>query len=412
MRKTVLAALFVVLFSSTALAQVPTFNVVPDDVDRNLSAYNEHSLEFTFSNQDPDQKIFNVTLDNTSYLSWPENRFNLNESQSRTVNASFYSENITSYSDVLNSSYKYSGSDNDFSGPSISLDVSTFYEDTKVSLATFGTDFELEFGEMDSSVFRVENTGNETAFNVSLEGEEVEFERDSGFNIEPGEDVLVTYNISIPRPEEDATEATNQTYEKEISVSGENFNESGFTASVFVPFKQYDTEEAERSLVDQFIEFCSEPGNSDSVICSDRQIVRYENNTETVYRTPEANISLTNEEIWALKQLSNTTTEKYNDILSRVRLQQNTFRSELQRTRSNFSENFNETSSEIEQLNQSVQNVTEMVEENNEAELQEARNRSFWMMMVFFTVLGALLVKAGFWMYENKDEFTREGGWS
>ena len=261
-------------------------------------------------------------------------------------------------------------------------------------------------------MFRVENTGNETAFNVSLEGEDVEFERDSGFNIQPGEDVLVTYNVSIPRPDSDATEATNQTYEREVSVSGENFNESGFTASVFVPFKQYDSEEAERSLVDQFIEFCSEPGNSDSVICSDRQIVRYENNTETVYRTPEANVTLTNEEIWALKQLSNTTTEKYNDILSRVRLQQNTFRSELQETRSNFSGNFNETSSEIEQLNQSVQNVTEMVEENNEAELQEAQNRSFWMMMIFVTVLVALLVKAGFWMYENKEKFQREGGWS
>ena len=154
-RKISVLGFVLVFLASVSVAQdvpqqVPELNVVPDSVDEDLSAYNSHALEFTFSNQDPDQKIFNVTLDNTSYLSWPENRFDLNESQSRTVNASFYSENITSYSDVLNSTYKYSGSDNDFSGPSISLDVSTFYEDTNVSLATFGTDFELEFGETDS----------------------------------------------------------------------------------------------------------------------------------------------------------------------------------------------------------------------------------------------------------------------
>lgn len=418
-RKTmILGLLFVALASVSVAQEVPQLNVVPDSVDRELSAYNSHDLEFTFSNQDSSRPIYNVTLDNTSYLSWSKNKFDLNASESRTVNASFYSENITSYSDVLNSSYKYNGSDNDFAGPSIDVNVSTFYESTNVSLSTFRTDFELELEEEGQSAFTVANTGDETAFNVSLEGEDIQFERGSGFDIPPGEDVLVQYNVSIPRPESDATEATNQSYTREVSVSGENFNESGFEASVFVPFKQYDSKEEEKSLIDQvlenreaLIEFCGRSENEDSLLCGN-QIVEYRNNTETVYRTPEANISLTNEEILALKHLSNTTTNKYNDILSRVRLQQNTFRSELQSTRSNFSEGLGEVGNETAENREMIRSLNQSIAENNEEELQEARNRSFWMMMIFVTVLLALLVKAGFWVYENKDELTRDGGWS
>jgi hypothetical protein len=403
-------ALALILFSAVSVAQVPEFNVVPDGVDQNVSAYNSHEFEFSFTNQDSSQAIYNVTLENTSYLSWERNRFNLNASQTRTVNASFYTENITKINESLESSYKYGGSDNDFSGPNISIQVSTFYSNTSVSLTPFEKDFELQFGESDSSVFRVENNGSETAFNVSVDAEDVEFSR-SGFDVPPGEDVLVEYNVSIPKPEENATAATNQSYQRAVRVSGENFNETEFTASVFAPFKQYDTQEAEQSLVNQFIEFCSDPENGDSIICSDKQIVEYRNNTETVYRTPRSNISLTVDQIMALKELSNSTTETFRDILQRVRLQQNTFRSELQKTRSNFSSNLDEVENETQANTRMIRSLNSTINEYGKRQLQEARNRTFWMQLGVGLIVLFGVAKGSWKIYENWDEWTRDGAW-
>ena len=411
-RKALIPVFVLILFASAGAGQVPDLNVVPDQVGANVSAYNSHGFEVTFSNQDSTQSIHNVTVENTSYLSWSDYSFDLAPAGSKTVNASFYTENITTFNESIRTEYGYAGSDNRFNGPNISFNISTYYEETTVNLSTFETEFELEFGESDSSVFTVKNTGSERAFNVSLEGEDIEFARDSGFDIPPGEDVLVEYNVSIPLPEEDATEKTNQTYVRTVNVSGENFNETSFESSVFVPFKQYDTQEEERSLVDQFIEFCSNPENSDSIICSDRQIVRYENNTETVYRTPEANISLTIEEIRALKELSNTTTEKYQDILHRVRLQQNTFRSELEATRSNFSESFGDVENATEANRAMIRNVNQTVNEFGEEEMQEEENRTFWMMLTFAVVFLAVLGKGSWFVYQRKDELMSDERWS
>ena len=409
-RKLLFPALALIFFSAVSVAQVPEFNVVPDGVDQDVSAYNSHEFEFSFTNQDSSQAIYNVTLENTSYLSWERNRFNLNASQTRTVNASFYTENITTINETLESSYKYGGSDNDFSGPNISIQVSTFYRNTSVSLTPFEKDFELQFGESDSSVFRVENNGSETAFNVSVDAEDVEFSR-SGFDVPPGEDVLVEYNVSIPKPEENATAATNQSYEKAVRVSGENFNETEFTASVFVPFKQYDTQEAEQSLVNQFIEFCSDPENGDSIICSDKQIVEYRNNTETVYRTPRSNISLTVDQIMALKELSNSTTETFRDILQRVRLQQNTFRSELQKTRSNFSSSLDEVENETQANTRMIRSLNSTINEYGKRQLQEARNRTFWMQLGVGLLVLFGVAKGSLKIYENWDDWTRDGAW-
>lgn len=406
-------ALFIVCLSSVSVAQeVPELNIVPGDVDENLSAFNSHELEFTFANQDSSQAIHNVTVDNTSYLEWNEYGFDLEAGESRNVNASFYTENITEFNDTLQSRYGYNETDNRFDGPNISFQASTFYEETELSLSTFETDFELEFDEVGESVFRISNTGNETAFNVSLEAEDVEFDTEDGFDIPVDDDILVEFDVVIPTPDvDDPTDSTNQTYSRDIEVTGENFNDTGFEASVFVPFNQFDREAAEEAFIDRFIEFCSDPDNSDSVICSDEQIVRYENQTETVYRTPEANVTLTDEEVLSLKELSTTTTEKYNDILHRVRLQQNTFRSELNSTRSNFSSGLESVEESTEANTAMIRSLNQTIVESNEAQLQEAENRSFWMMLIFVVVLLYVLVRGVLWLYKNWDDLTEDSMW-
>jgi hypothetical protein len=410
-RKYLISVTALVLFASTAVAQVPEFNVVPSSVDEDLSAYNQHDLEFTFSNQDGSEDIYNLTLENSSYLSWDTNNFRVNASESRTVNASFYTENITEINDTIESSYKYSGSDNAFSGENISIEVSTFYENTSVNVSTFKTDFELEFGESDSSVFSVDNTGGEQAFQVELEGEDISFDRGGEFTVPAGEDELVGFDVSIPLPEENATEATNRTYERTVTVSGANFNETEFTVSVFVPFQQYDSREAERTLVDQFIEFCSNPENSDSVICSDENIVEYRNNTKVVNNTPvkQANISQETEE--ALQILAQTRSEDYQDILDRVKLQQNTFRSELETTRSNFSQNLDGVEAETERNTQMIRSLNQTIVENNEEELEEARSRTFWVQVGVFVLFVYLVSRGIRWLIENWEELTEDVRW-
>jgi hypothetical protein len=328
------------------------------------------------------------------------------------VNASFYTENITEVNDTIESTYRYNGSDNAFDGDNISIEVSTFYENTSVNISTFKTDFELGFGETDSSVFSIDNTGGEQAFEVEASGEDISFDEEEKFTVAEGEDELVGFDVSIPLPEENATEATNQTYERTVTVSGANFNETEFTVSVFVPFKQYDTREAERSLVDQFIEFCSNPENSDSVICSDENIVEYRNNTKIVNNTPvkQANISPETEE--AIQVLAQTRSEDYQDILDRVKLQQNTFRSELEATRSNFSEKLDDVGEEAERNTEMIRSLNQSIVENNEEELREAENRTFWVMLLVSVVVLYVVGKLIAWTVENWEELMDDPRWS
>jgi len=393
------------VFASAATAQVPEFNVVPNTVDENLSAYNQHDLEFTFTNPDS-MDIFNVTLENTSYLSWDTNNFRLNSSETKTINASFYTESVTTFNDTLTSTYKYNGSDNDFDGENISIEVSTFYENTSVDVSPLTTDFELEFGASDTSAFTIENTGSEDAFGVELQAEDITFDRGDGFTVPAGEDVLVQYDVSIPKPEENATGATNQTYEREVMVSGENFNESRFTAEVFVPFKQYDTNEAQENFADRFVEFCSDYPESN--FCTGEQIVEYRNNTRVVNNTPVYTANLSEDTKEALQILAQTRKQDYQDILSRVKLQQNTFRSELESTRSNFSESLDEAETEIQQNTEMIRYLNRTIVENNRAELQEAKKQTLFRMIEAVFVIFALFVGAVILVYKNKDKLFKD----
>jgi len=399
-----LAALF---FVSTGVAQVPEFNVVPDTVDEDLSAYNEHELEFTFSNQDSED-IHNVTVENTSYLSWSEYSFDLNGSESRTVNATFYSENITDFNETLTTEYGYSGSDNRFSGENISVQVSTFYENTSVNVSELKNSFELEFGESDSSAFTVDNVGSEGAFEIELQGEDISFSRDSGFRVNEGEDALVQFDVSIPKPDENATEATNQTYTRTVSVSGPNFNDTSFEVDVFVPFKQYDAETAEEEFGDRFFEFCQ--NFPDSTICSDEKF-EIENQTTVVNETEviSANISKETEE--ALQILAQTRSEDYQDILNRVKLQQNTFRSSFNDLEQNTSEKFESVNQDISSLNESTNSNGEKIESLESRIDTLSSNLIFWMMMIFAIAVLIALGKAARWLYENFDDLAEDSRW-
>jgi len=379
-RKPVLLTVAAVFVLGSAAAQ--SLSVAPSSIEDNVSAGHVHEYNFTVENTGS-TNLENVTLGNTSYLEWSSNRFTLNSSETRSVNASIYTEEDTLLNTTLETNYTVNGSTQD--GSNISVDVDTFYRDTNASIDVLNRDFELGFGESDSSAFTVTNTGDETAYNVSLSGGNVTFDRDSGFQIEPGEDVLVQYDVSIPKPEVNATEATNQTYSVPVTVSAANFEEKSFSADVFVPFKQYDTEEEEKSLVQEIlenrealIEFCSMEENEDSLLCGN-QIVRYRNVTETEYRTPQANVTLTEDEIESLKQLANERNETLEKLLRRTKLLESYFDSELQETESKISSNLSSVDSEVEDLkrreNRRWDNVSEFIQEEKREEQGQTTNQ-------------------------------------
>jgi uncharacterized membrane protein len=373
-------AVAALVLSGTALAQ--SLSISPGSIEDNVSAGHVHQYNFTVENTGSAQ-MQNVTLGNTSYLEWSSNRFTLNSSETRSVNASIYTEEDTLLNTTLETNYTVNSSTE--TGPNISVDVETYYRDTNASIDVLNREFELEFGESDSSAFTVANTGNETAYNVSLSGGNVTFDRDSGFQIEPGEDVLVQYDVSIPKPEENATEATNQSYEVPVTVSAANFEDKSFSADVFVPFKQYDSEEEEKSLVEQIlenrealIEFCSMEENEDSLLCGN-QIVRYRNVTETEYRTPQANVTLTEDEIESLKYLADQRNETLEKVLRRTKLLESYFDSELEETTSKISSNLSSVESEVQDLrrreNRRWSNVSEFIQEEKREEQGQTTNQ-------------------------------------
>ncbi|WP_416006335.1 hypothetical protein [Haloarcula japonica] len=382
-------------------AEVPELSVTPSNVSQDLAAHQEHSLEFTFTNEDAEKKIYNVTLEDRPYLNWTEEKFHVNASQSETVEAEFYTETPTRVNDSFSIPYYYNQTEGNNTGitfdknyyPELRFNVSTYYEETNVSLDVFQRNFTLQFNETESSVFEVGNDGSFTAFSVGAQGEDVSFDPGSRFNLSAGEDELVRYNVSIPKPAENPTNATNQTYTRTVQVSGENFDSVNFTVRVFVPYKEYDEIERQRDIVEYLQEiqdFCSREENQDLPICGG-EVVEYQNRTEFINNTPVYQANFTEAERDALVQYANASSDKYNDILERVRLQQNTIRSEQEKTRKAIGSNLTQVANETRRNSENIDRLVEELRQQQE-ERQERRESRRTLTMVgaiflFFLVM-------------------------
>lgn len=394
-----------ILFTGFAAAEV---EVNPGSLNKSVTVDGNYSYEFTFTNTDENRSVQNVTIEDTEWLNWTRNSFDINESSSTSVNASLQVSQPGLYNETLSTSYSAWNQSNSTGnqtnssgewvsrdGPEIDVLVDADWPGTDVEVDVFKSDFQLEFGEVDNSVIAVQNNGNASARNVTLQGEDIEF-RESGVDIPAGEDKIFEFNISLPKPEGNATAATNQTYIRGLQVSGENFERHTVNLSVFVPYKDYKENEVsdEERLRELYFEVC-EDGSSNNLICRGT-VVKERTKTKIIEKTPKSNVTLTDPELRAIKQYANRSPQRYTKLAETVVQQENL-------TRQQFTQMFNRTLDILEEEQREYEQLREYIREQQRQEQQANFLRNLLIFVVLIVAgLLAFVKKALDWSQDTR----------
>jgi Tfp pilus assembly protein PilN len=72
----------------------------------------------------------------------------------------------------------------------------------------------------------------------------------------------------------------------------------------------------------------------------------------------------------------------------------------------------NQVKAESEENTEMIRSLNQTIVENNERELQEARNRTFWMQLGVLILVLAVIGKLVWFVYENLDDWTDDSRWS
>lgn len=401
----------------SAVYAIPDLEVEPSEVNRtgneSLLSGQENRINLTFVNNDSSDKIFEVDprssdfIDNESVsVKFNESGFNISAGENKTVESIIETDEPINFSDSSSVIYEYNTSEgrktNSSMFPDLSFDIETRYERTNISLNPLRTDFEADLDENITSTFEIENLENQKAFSVKIEGNNSSFEK-SDFNIDGSENSLVGYNLSIPKPDENPTNATNQTYTRNITVSGDNFDSKTFQVDVFVPFFDYleDDKMDQEQLIEDLKElrnlqglervevFCSRDGNEELPLCGG-EIVKYNNNTEVVEKSPEFN-DLSTEEILELTNATDVDPEEYRNLKNRVNVLQN-----------NVNELKSSVNGDLGQLNETQRErydrIQEVLEEQNNLtnqSIQAENERKDFETTVFYGFLVIAFISLG-----------------
>jgi len=374
--KIVLALVFLGMVSG--VSAVPDLSVEPSEVNRtgnqSLFADEENRVNLTFINEDSNETIYEVDprssgfTDNESVsVKFSESGFNLSAGENKTIEAIIETPEPYNYSETGSIIYEYNTSGgrktNSSRFPELSFNVETKYERTNLSLNVLQKQFEAGLGETVDSTFDIENEGSERAYEISISANDSKFQFND-FNIDQDDHRLVDYNVTIPAPEINKTGATNQTYVRNVTVSGRNFDQKRFQVEVFVPFKDYNEQEriTQEELVedlqnlenlqglDRVDEFCNEEGNDELPLCGG-EVVVYKNNTKVVTENPEFD-DLSTEEILEIANVSDVDPEEYERLQNRVNVLQN-----------NINELKDSVGGDLSQLNETQRQIYENIQE-------------------------------------------------
>lgn len=138
----------------------------------------------------------------------------------------------------------------------LSLSVAVQYPATTISIITVQTNYSMKYGQQQEGVLTITNTGNETARNIILNGEWFSFS-DNSFNLDPGISKGIIYTI---HPVLNATDQTNKTHIKNISVSG-NFPTQIREFPIFISYLLFSTNgsiNASQDIIDFFTQLCAQ----------------------------------------------------------------------------------------------------------------------------------------------------------
>ena len=358
--------------TATALQVSPSSLAVNATVDQPENI----SIQLSTGNQSAE----NMTLENRSYLSWSVQDFNLSANTTRNVTGEALFQTRRDVNTSLQVPYTENGTQR---SEEIQFAAQARNPDTSIEVSVFRSEFELEFNESGASVIEVSNTGNETARNVTLRGEDVNFAR-QGFDVPPDGDELVEYSVRLPLPEENRTEATNQTYNRSVDISGFNFPARNFSVSVFVPFQEYDPlkeEERNLRLLRQVQEFCTD--NPDATLCGGEFV---QNNTVIRNRTvTEYRALLDEEDGEEFRQVP----EQVNRSLTRLLDQQQQQIELLNRT-------IQEQEQQLERELEEDRNAAELVNKTQQKKVAATKRALLWsiggaVLVSFFGIFGSIV---------------------
>jgi len=410
-----LTSLFFVLVGAAAAAP-PTLSLEPSTVDltgnHSIPAKHNHTVEFTFTNQDSVKKIYNVTLPEKPYLSYSSNRFDLNASASRNVTVTVstgnpkrirdnFTYNITDDGVRDPVRYLYNDTSGNSSGltfnaesfPLLQFNIDSYWVDTSVGTTALTNEFNLSLGESDRSVFELRNTGNETAYQVNLSGDDISFDQEQLFNLSATEDPMLPFTVEIPKPETNATEATNQTYLRTIRVSGENFPDAEIDLRVHVPYKEYSDGQQEDNesispILEEFKEYCESTGN-----CSRIKETVYKN--RTVYRntTPVYPANFSNETVQALRELAENELEDDKATRQRVDLLKQAVKTDISQLNRSMRQMLQTAINQSQQAKELAKETRETNQREVQIEQQQNQNiasQTMWT-VIFLVIVGGLL---------------------
>lgn len=408
-RYTVLAAIVTVLLLQTqAVAAVPELAVTPETIDRtdnqSIPANVGHPVNVTFTNQNDTKTIYNVTLPDRPWLSWSRNIFDLNASTSRIVTATVTPQEAGTITDQFDIPYRYNQTglnesqfgrswqltfDKNFY-PSMQVMVDAHYRNTTVELTSLDEAFTLKLGEQGESVFKITNTGDETAYDIRLSGDNLSFDKADGFDIAPGDETLIPFTVTIPRPQINPSEATNTTYQPTIQITGQNINDTTFPVTVTVPYQNFTTVEEEEqdidSLLDQFKEFC-ETNN-----CSAVQRTVYRNRTVYVNQTPVYEANLTEDQMQVLANLTEIQTENWEAVRDEQNLLKQSVNTRIENLTTELNELEQRNERETRQLRRAIKSLNQTVAQKQQLEVQRQQDTSRlgWAIVILLAVLGVI----------------------
>lgn len=407
-KKTVISLIFLIGMVSS-VAGVPQLEVSPTNytgVNGTLDANRNHQLPFEFYNNGSEE-IVNVTTPDSSFLDFERDKFDLDPNERKTVDATIFTRTPTQVRENVTFEYKY----NDTSGnesqirfdrnsyPKVLFDFSTEWVNTEISFRTYESEFNLSLDETESTVFKLDNDGQETAYNIDVQGSDyVEILGTKKLNLTNTTDEIIEIRYGIPKPddEEEATALTNQTYRPTVTISGDNFESTQFRANVFVPFKEYDNIRTQEDLLDDLnniLEFCQD--NPQAPLCGGKLNVTDGNETQDNITVNKYN--LTEDESQALQLLLEEEigqSKNYTVLRNRIELLSNRVESQNSQTRNNLTRNLNDVISALEDVAEQNQKLAEAQERENQ---QEKSEQSFGIWVGVLVIGGGSFI-AGFYV--------------
>ncbi|MFW5793890.1 MAG: hypothetical protein ACOCV1_00170 [Bacillota bacterium] len=148
----------------------------------------------------------------------------------------------------------------------LNLDLNLEYEKTQIESVLINTEFDMYFYDTKEGVLSVKNTGDKKAYDVTLSGDWLSFDKNN-FNLESGETKGIVFEVS---PYVVNTSQTNKTYEKNIKIEG-NFETQKKKVNIFIKHSIIDEDfnESQQSLVDFIKDFC----DKNPEICGSSKVI-------------------------------------------------------------------------------------------------------------------------------------------